>query len=480
MLKIALLGSSQLSFPGDKKTVYGRSAEKMKALSEKLGFELFVYNDTIITPEDAYAAVKVVEDEKVDFVLLQCTSFSAGHLASIFARVKNAYLGLWAIPEFAKDGVVPFNSLCSINMYSAIIGHYLKDYKVPIKWYYGDVEDALFIDRFKVTVRALKAIKKLKSSNVALIGGVAPGFNDLYDDERNIIKRLDGIRINRLHEYSEVRDRAVKYTQQDIQPYLDALLSETKGVNPKAKDLLEINARFGKAYDDFVAEYKYDALAVSCWPKFQDEFKYSVCSVVAGLNDKGIPTSCEGDLVSAISMLMLKTIADDETMLMDLSAFDTQDDSVLMWHCGPASKRFCSNEGYTLSVNYHGMAHPEGFTEPNSCGVTRDMVFAPDEVTVARLTGECDKMLVVGGKFMGTDKKSFHGSRGWLGNLTLNNESISAKDFLNTILVQRFQHHFPIVKGNFINEVFEVMAWLGLDKVEKVEYKDYMQNPTTW
>lgn len=476
MLKIGLVGSSQLSFPGDKKTVFRLTSDKIAQLSKNLGFELFIYKDTVITVEDGYAAVKRLEEERVDFVLLQCTSFSAGHLAPIFARTKNAFLGLWAIPEFAEDGVVPFNSFCSINMYSSIIGHYLKDYKIPLKWFYGDVEDELFINRFRVTVRALSAIKKLKASNIALVGGIAPGFNDLYDDERNIIKCLDGIRINRLHEYSEIRDRASSYTSEDIKPYLDKMLAEAVGVQKKAEPLLETSARFAKAYDDFVSEYKYDALAISCWPKFQDEFKYSVCSVVAGLNDKGVVASCEGDVLSAISMLMLKYISDDETMLMDLSAFDRKDDTVLMWHCGPASSRFCSDKGYTLGVNYHGMAHTEGCEEPNCCGVTRDMVFAPHDVTIARFTGECDKMFVAQGKFT-TGKKSFHGSRGWLGQLKLNGENISALDLVNTILVQRFQHHYPIVRGDYSKEVFEVMAWLGLDSIKKVEYKDYMQNP---
>ena len=49
-LKVGLVSSSQLSFPGDKKSVYEASAQKLRALSGQLGFELYVHPGTVITP----------------------------------------------------------------------------------------------------------------------------------------------------------------------------------------------------------------------------------------------------------------------------------------------------------------------------------------------------------------------------------------------------------------------------------------------
>lgn len=248
--------------------------------------------------------------------------------------------------------------------------------------------------------------------------------------------------------------------------------------DPIAREKMEINARYALAYEAFAKERGYDALAVSCWPKFQDDSMYSVCSVVGELNDRGIVTSCEGDLVSAVSMLFLKYVADDITMLMDMSAMDEKDDTVLFWHCGPASKRFCEKGGFTYSLNYTGSAHDPDEKEISGTGTVRDMVFDPGKITIARLAGECDKMLVASAEFLDGQKPSFYGSRGWAGNLQLNRKAISSRDLLNTILVQRFQHHYPIVKGDFSKEVLEACAWLGLQTIEAVPYEDYMQNPT--
>lgn len=489
--KIGLVSTSQLSFPGDKKSAFENSAAGMKKLAAEWDFDLFVYNGSVITEQDALVARAVLEAEKVDFVMLQCTSFAAGLVVSTLARTKGARLGLWAIPEMRKSGIVSFNSLCGINMYSSIVSHYLKEYDLPTKWYFGTTEDPQFLRRLRITVAALRAIKKMQHSNVALIGGIAPGFNDLYDDERKLLKLFDGIRINRLHEYSELKDIALSLPTEVVEAKMASLNEEAGAVNeavdnqihtPGCADkegkmtLLEVNARFALAYDEFLKKYGYDAVAVSCWPKFQDDYLFSVCAVVGEINDKGVVAGCEGDLTSTISMLLLSYIAEDITMLMDLSAMDTEDDSVMMWHCGPASKRFCKKNGYQYSLNYSGKDHGGAdLDHAVGTGITRDMVFDEGKATIARLTGEMDQMFLATGVFQDGSKASYCGSRGWLGQLELNREPISALDFFNTIMVKGFQHHFPMVMGDYSEEIMEVMAWLNLKPVEKTAYQNYLQ-----
>lgn len=476
-LRIGLVGTSQLSFPGDKAAAFKGCADGMQALSGQLGFELVVYPETVINREDAIRSVAAMEAEKVDFLLVQHTSYSAGQLAPVLAKIRGANVGFWAIPEGAVDGVVPFNSLCSINMHMGIVAHYLRDYAIRVKWFYGYATDAEFIRRLTITVRALTAIKNMRRSRIALVGGVAPGFNDLYDDERNLNRRFEGLYFNRLHEYSEIKDRALRYSDAEIAPIAENMVACSCGyADEAAKKTLNISARIYKAYCAFIEENDYDAIAVSCWPKFQDDFQYSVCSVVGQLNDEGTVMACEGDVMSAVSMLALKYIAGgDVPMLMDMSAFDEADESVLLWHCGPAAARYCKENGYKLGCNYSGMAHEPGKGVTARCGVARDMVFDANPVSVMRLTGECDKLFQMGGRFQQPGKPSFHGSRGWCDHLTFNGEAIGAKDLLNTILCTGFQHHFPVMIGDYTDEIKEFAAWLGLKPLKKIPYADYLQ-----
>ena len=471
--KVALVGCSQLSFFGDKESRYSKTVNDLREFLKPLKADLYVYPEQIIVADDAKKALKVIEGEKPDFLLVQCTSFSAGFLAQIFVNAGYP-LGWWAIPEDAEGEYCLFNSFCSINMYQAINRCYYNEEQYPAKWYFGEVNDPLFADRMKVTIRALRAIKRARTSRIALIGGIAPGFVDLYFDERKLLRLFPGMEYDRLPEFDDIAALAESYPESDIIAEAEAYeAAAARGINPiNAKHKL-LNIRLLRAYREFVAKNKYDAIAVSCWPKFQSRYDYSVCSVVGQLNDEGIPTSCEGDPLSAVSMLMLQEMSDEPTMLMDLSAFDQKDDTVLLWHCGPAAKNFCCKDGYGLGLNYSGKAHGETIT---GTGCARDMVFAPDRVTIGRLSAELDSMFVAGGQLLDPSKKtSIAGSRGWMGDIQLAGEDISALEFVNTILSQGISHHYPICKGDLQAELMEISAWLKLAVTQKTPYKTWLQ-----
>ena len=57
----------------------------------------------------------------------------------------------------------------------------------------------------------------------------------------------------------------------------------------------------------------------------------------------------------------------------------------------------------------------------------------------------------------------------------MNGEKISALDFTNTILASGFEHHYPVAKGDYCDEVAELNAWLGIGAIEKIRYKDHLQ-----
>ena len=75
---------------------------------------------------------------------------------------------------------------------------------------------------------------------------------------------------------------------------------------------------------------------------------------------------------------------------------------------------------------------------------------------------------------MDESKKMYDGSRGWFGDLTLNGEPVKAIDLMNTILNSGIQHHFPMVLEDVGKYIEEFAYWLGLKKVLKNEYKDYL------
>ena len=472
-IKIALISTSQLSFPGKKEERFGKTVRDLEAFAKQYDAEVYVYPEAVITEQDAIRSLTAVDAEKPDFLLVQCTSFSAGFLAQVYGKAGYP-LGFWAIPEGQEGGVMQLNSFCSINMYCGIVRGYYPDQRIPVKWFFGEVGDELFAPRMAITLKAIRTIKEMCAANVALIGGIAPGFNDLYFDERKLLSRFPGMRFNRLHEFSEIAQRARSYKEAELVAVAEEYEKKAKrGVQACSVSHKLDNARFLKAYHDFLAEYHYDALAISCWPKFMDEFDYSICSVVATLNDEGTPAACEGDVLSAVSMLMLARLTKQPTMLMDMSAFDEADDSVLMWHCGPASSHYCNAEGYALSGNYSGKAHIPN-QPPICCGVARDMVFRAQDVTIGHIAGECDQLLIASGHFTERDKPSYFGSRGWLENLAIGEKRVTAREFIATVLDQGLSHHYPIVSGTEVKALHEIACRLDMRVIRPNEYKEYL------
>ena len=57
----------------------------------------------------------------------------------------------------------------------------------------------------------------------------------------------------------------------------------------------------------------------------------------------------------------------------------------------------------------------------------------------------------------------------------MNGESIGVLDLVNTVQVNGFQHHYPMVPGCLESEIKEFAAWLGLRPLEKVPYADHLQ-----
>ncbi len=465
-VKIGYVSMIQLNFTGDKEWVRRKSLQDLTSLAQQLGFDLYVHEGFVVTPADADAAANALTAQGVDLALLQNTSFCSGYLIQRLARIPAA-IGLWAVPETTSSGPMPLNSFCGINLSAAIITNYLKEYPIRYKWFYGYGDDPMFTQRLTVTVRALRAVINLRGARVAHVGGIAPGFDNFYDDERLIEKRF-GVSVNRLIEYGDIEKKARGYQDAEVQPIADELVASAANVSEGARASLLKYARVTRAYRELVAEGGYAAVASTCWPKPRTEMGMVSCATFARLNDEGTVTACEGDVLSAVSMLALKYMADDTPTHMDLSEFDVSDGTVFLWHCGIGSKFFA--KGGKVGIEQHFNPGPK---DPVKGWLVQSpvatMAFAPMHATIMRFTHECGKMFLMGGDFI-DDKPMHDGSRGWMGNLSFNGEAIALPDLLNTILQNGFHHHYPLVKGEWSVELKELCYWLGLTLLPRVPY----------
>lgn len=190
-LKIGLVGLMNTYFKGDQPALYAKTIASLEKLSSDWGFELYPIRHGLYSSEEGQAAARELADQEIGFLLVQATGFSLGEYAHLFADLGYP-LGFWSIPEGpSAHGVgLPLNSFTAMNMYNSILGLYRQDYSKPVKWFYGEPNESLFLDRFLVTVQALRAKTNLEGSTVALVGGVATGFDNQIVDERDLKEKL--------------------------------------------------------------------------------------------------------------------------------------------------------------------------------------------------------------------------------------------------------------------------------------------------
>lgn len=471
-IKIGLTGAVHPNMPGDDGGVYRRVIKDMEKLKTEFDFDMVVLPEPLVSEDDGRKAREFMDRNEVDFTMIFCASLPFGRLMLPLARV-NSYIGIWAVPEPTTDGVLQQNSFCGLNMLGSIVANYLREYNLPFKWFYGYPETGLFRDRFLVTLRALRAIKTLKHSRIGVIGGLADGFENMYTDERILEKRF-GTYIQTRHTVEEIVDRARKYDDAKVNEMLNEYHAEgtvvTKRVTTEAMDR---SARVNLALLDFAEENNYNALAISCWSRFQQVYGIAVCGSMSRLNEAGIVAPCEADLSAAVSMLILNGMNGQVSTLNDMVALDEGDNSLNLWHCGVAAKSWADKAGVQWDAHFN-IGEYDG-DEWKGKGVVSSLQMKPGKITISTMDNDFDNLFVVTGDIM-KDKAGYFGGSGWVNNLKMHGEKLDIQDLINTISVNRVNHHYPSAFGDLSNELMEFASWKNLNVLERVPYKPYMQN----
>ncbi len=468
-LRVGYAGTALSSYFAEENNQYQRAINGLETLSQQWNFELIPINYGLTDVEMAEQAAKELAAKKIDFLLLQNAACGLGEQVISLSKAAPR-LGLWATPDPKQEGEIQLHSFVSMNHYASILKRYLRYQDTPFKWFYGHVDDDQFQRRLGITMRALTAIKTMASSKIGWIGGISPGFYNMMFDERELHARL-GVRVFP-HELAEVIDLAKSYQDTEainIATEIKAGASEIL----VADEAIIKGARIYLALKELAQQHGYDALAVECWPKFQNLFQVAPCMAYSWLgSEDGMAVACEGDVLGSISMLLLNTLSAKKgsSTLLDMTAIEPETNTMLMWHCGVSPRHFANADGLKW-VNHATLGRKSDI----NYGVAGDQVFRPQETTITYISDDAKRLLVLYSNIIERDVKGFDGTRGWFTQFELNGEPIELWDLVNTITVRGQEHHYAVGQGNMANELLEIAAWLKMDLVEKVPYRDYLQ-----
>jgi len=452
--------------------MYNDSIGVLKELGDKWGFELVAAPDVTNDVEVCANFRDELAEAQVDMLLLQSGTFAAGEIIAGFADL-GVPLGLWAMPEPEASGPLRLNSLCGVNLYAGILGTYLAERDVKYKWYFGLVRSELFQSRFDLTIRALRAIKTLHGAKFANIGGTPEGYYDVYWNDGRLRSKFD-ITVDR-HELTDLLARAGELPETEVRKAAAEIQAEVRSEGIADHEFLKL-ARVYTVFERLIQENDYTGVGIACWPHFQALYGLTACTTLGRLNEKGYVAACEGDIPSAISMSILKALGGGKPVLMDLSALDVEDDTILLWHCGVGHPTWTEN---CKQCRHSIIQAPDDDGQLGWAPAAYDMVLRKTPFTLMRLTDGGNRLLLATGETLGDSKKSSRGTRGWAGNFKIKGEDpVTALEFTNTVLVNGFEHHFPLAMGDLADAALEFAAWLGIEPLAKVPYRPYLQRRT--
>ena len=179
----------------------------------------------------------------------------------------------------------------------------------------------------------------------------------------------------------------------------------------------------------FIRECSLSGIATECYPKLMGQ----VCLAHSLLSEDGIVASCEGDINSALAMLMLYELTGSPVHNTDLLTVYEEDNSILFSHCGSG--------GFSLAEKREDI--DLGSVRLAHRGVCVLFPSKPGTVTLVNLVGRKDtyRMCVVGGEAVHTEMV-------FPGNPIRVKIPIEVHDFIEIIAEEGFGHHWMIGYGD--------------------------------
>ncbi len=466
-VRIGLVGLGFANFEARNLRIFERSRDELGGLTDRCGAELAVYQEVVETAEEAEKAVRYLEDQKIDFLLIQASSFSLGDVLYPLLELKTRF-GFWFVPEPSYDGELPLNSLTGFNLVVSICRKYAGS--VQYKWFFGWPGNASFDEPLTVTLQALRAVTALPGSRVAQIGSIVPTFDNLAYDSEELAKRL-GIEVVPIA-VEELFDRCRQVSSKRTKEIVIHLKQRAERVLVDSESL-EKTARVIGAMEMLRKEYRLDAAAVKCWPEFQSELDMAPCAALANANDGSFPSGCEGDLVGTISMLIGHMITGSAPTMNDPVAYDEASGAIQMWHCGPGPASWADEAGQTLA--YHHTLNRRRDPDQGLAGVSSDISFRKGPVTVMRIEENGKSIFTFEAQVVEGPAKPYPGSGGWFSEFTSDKKQVSIRDMVETISAYGIEHHYPVCFGHIEHVYRELASWMSLHVLPFKTWKPYRQ-----
>ncbi|MGZ8855774.1 MAG: L-arabinose isomerase family protein [Nitrososphaeraceae archaeon] len=347
-LKIGLLVTSYTKYfevwPDLRETLEGLVKNKIIKNIKKYGEIL--YPGLV----DDIDSAKRVESEfikkDVDVILIVELAYTTSNIP--LAAIKNIKKPIIVLSTQVKDRVKNQLSLKELLSGNCLVGteeltSALKRTNLNFSIVSGLMDKESTYKELGVYFDAIRVVKKIKNSNIGLMGSIPfPGMMDFMVDETSIYRNfgmsvihIDTVEIAQV--YKSINTKEIDSLKNDLtNKYKKISLSDEQFNN---------SIRMVASYKKLIEKYNLASVAVYCQPTMQNlDLGIAPCLGTSLLTTEGIPFSCEGDVGTAIALLIMKEITGD-SVCAEHYILDYEKNAILLAHEGNGNLNFVRNNG---------------------------------------------------------------------------------------------------------------------------------------
>ncbi len=405
------------------------------------GFQLAGSEELVTNLEEVRAAARKLADQPLDLLVIFQATFADSTMVMSLAEGVDAPLLLWAVPEERSGGRLRLNSFCGINLGA----HALRRGGYDYDYVYAAPQDPAALDKIRNLALAGRARRLLRQARLGRVGENPDGMDSCKLDKGALARHfgLDVVQVS----LPELFEAALDADQQQVDKVERELATRLDGL--QGLDQVAVRRTLGSylALRQLSEEQRLAGLAVRCWPEFFTELGCAACGAMSMLSDDLTPCSCEADVNGTVTQLMLQWLSGEPAFGTDLVSIDTQDDLVVLWHCGLAPLSMADPEFSPRATVHSNRQMP----------LLMEFPLKPGRVTVARLSEATGGYrLVVSGGEMLRAPMSFSGTSGVM------RFDRPAAEVLDTLLSEGLEHHVSLTYGDYQPALLALAKMLDL------------------
>lgn len=395
----------------------------------------------VSTLDEARQAAQSLVDSPPDLLLIFQATFADSTMALELARMVDAPLLLWAVPEERGGGRLRLNSLCGINL----AGHGLTRAGYRYEYIYAPPNNSAALSKLQAVLRAGQVRRQLQQARLGRIGAHPDGFDTCRFDATALKQQLgvEVVQVELAHVFQQAQNAPA--------PQLEAV---TRQLGQTLENLADMDSRSVRgtlgAYlslKELSQTEQLAGLAVRCWPEFFTELGCAACGAMSMLSNEHTPCSCEADVNGAITQLVLQWLSGQPAFGSDLVAVDVDENIAILWHCGLAPLAMANPAQKPRATIHSNRQLP----------LLMEFTLKPGRVTLARLSQATGSLrLVVGGGQMIEAPPAFTGTTGAL------RFDRPAAQVLDTIMHQGLEHHLSLTYGDHVEALLALAKMLDI------------------